>query len=273
MNDAYSITFELLPESRVDNKINEPYGYLFRGAVMSWVKQLDAELGHDLHKTDRADAPKVLREYSIQRETFSLGHRGIGGVSGVRFTLNVFRSDMMQTVLKFLMKRKSTSVRLGKQICIITKIEYKEIDLVDFIANAKPVREIGLNFKTPTAFKQMGTSRYCTTPIPEKIFGNLIKQWNRVTDEVHQCPDELYGWIESHVAVTKTKLYHKKWLMGKGNHRFQGFTGFVAMKILVEHEPFQKWIHTLLKFGELSNTGSGRTSGFGRFNVQSEDHE
>ena len=245
---------------------------------MKWVKDLDRELGTDLHKTDKPDKPKVLREYSIQRETFSFGakpastnRRNPGALSGVRFTLNIFRSDLMKAIAKHLIDQKSKTIRIGKQKCIVSQVLYNDVDLIDLIADARALQQVRLSFKTPTAFKQMGTSRYCTTPVPEKIFGKLIKQGNRVNDDLHQCPEELYEWLASHVAVTRTHLYHKKWLMGKGSLRFHGFTGDVEMKVLVDHEPFQKWMHTLLCFGEMSNTGSGRTAGFGSYQVKAFD--
>ncbi|MBD3353037.1 MAG: CRISPR system precrRNA processing endoribonuclease RAMP protein Cas6 [Candidatus Lokiarchaeota archaeon] len=272
MQTIYSLAFDLFPGSPPKHTIQMPYDYIFRGIVMRWIAEVNRSLGNELHKTDQKGGKKTIRKYSIYHKFNAAitnnANTKPNSAGGVRFILNIFSGEMIDALIDYVMKKNTSTVQLGPQKCIISKIEVKQIDPHEIVRSAQPLNRIELMFRSPTAFKQMGTNKYLFTPVAEKIYGNLAKQWNNLYEDTSfPCPDDFYDWVVGNVHVQKTDLSIRSWKMGKGKHRFKGFKGWVLMDISDDDGKMSEWVHILSKFGELSNTGSGRTAGFGHFDI------
>lgn len=278
MTDAYRIVFELIPAGDYELNIVTPYDYLFRGALMDWISSVNDTLGDDLHRTDKKGESKVLREYSLFHEPIKISksHISQGIYQGVRFYLNIFKSELTKAVLDYLMKQQTSTIQMGPQKCVITKIQIEKIDLNKIVEESKtikPIKSITLNFHSPTAFKQMNSNEFIHSPQPDKIYGNLLKNWNLVVagnqnQSSNQCPKEIFNWIQKSLEVTEVNTKIASWDMGKGPTKFKGFIGRVTITVNEPNIEYESWLYVLTKFGTYSSTGSQRSAGFGHYRIE-----
>lgn len=274
MFEAYKIFFDLFPITNTENEIHIMHDYLFRGILMSWLSESAKKLRDKLHEQQKTVQEIRIREYSIFHRKIHLNSNvtqidsNKDNITGVRYQLNIFDPDITSAVIGHLMNRELSEVQLGVQRCRINRITVETIDLVKFFEEARCLKEFRMVFMSPTAFSRKDSKLEIRFPIPGKIFGNLSRIWdNIIGSPMYKCSEGLYDWVEENVQLLEANIKMKSRTTGRAQRNFTGFTGSVRMGVDMKNDLFCRWLDILTGFGELSNTGRGRTSGFGHFKV------
>jgi len=265
-----SFKFQIIPVHS-DEKLQNFKGYLLRGLLFNWLQPLNRELCKRLHLTESA-GNKILREYSISNYYEKLNENSQIDI-GV-FELNIFKMDFANEIIKFLLNLKNTQFKVGDQHCSLINTHVRTISISEIFNSGLTLNAFKLKFLTPTAFKNINTKNYSIEPLPHKIIASLMKIWNSLYKNTSfECPKDLYNWtlkaIKLNPSNLKPRIVHSD--MGK-SVKFKGFIGrfsySIDSKLKTEIDiQYRKWVYRLLKFGEYSHIGSGRTAGFGRYKI------
>ncbi len=130
-----------------------------------------------------------------------------------------------------------------------------------------PIKKFRVNFVTPCYFRKPSNDyRFVPLPLPELMFRSLARLYSAFVSEI---PEGYREWLDAGgIAVSGLDIRTEKVLLKKGLWSV-GFTGWVNFTLPddVYREDFSKLTSRLLKFGEYSNVGGGRTSGLGLIKV------
>jgi CRISPR-associated endoribonuclease Cas6 len=304
------IEFDLMPTEECGTQFLSPYCYIFRGIIMDWIDNANHALATELHSTQPIGGGLFLREYAIQHERLSLTSSGLQTQAearlspnyredrrsahqhadrmpnGIRFRLNSLDGSMSDTLLKLLLVKQDQTVQFGAQKALITSIKITRKSAKDFQLKSKLENLLGVRFTSPTSFNVMDRDYELRFPLPEYVFGNLLKQWNQFTAGTpFEMPKELYDWIKLNVSITSYDLKTVGWEMGKPK-KFVGCIGwakYLIKKANPKEDPqksqgnhktpddlFAQLTHQLILFGEYANVGMGRSAGFGQLKVMGE---
>jgi CRISPR-associated endoribonuclease Cas6 len=160
------------------------------------------------------------------------------------------------------------TIMVGPQPAQIKNLHLEKMDLIQLWEAAIPIQKLRIRFKTPVAFSIKGADYTFRIPTPQKIFGTLLRHWNRLAENTpYVVPKEFWEWIETHVFVTSCEIATRSAPMGKATN-FVGATGWLTMIIDTPDPLFARIIHGLAKFGEIVGVGEGRSAGFGRYQIQ-----
>ncbi|RLG46846.1 MAG: hypothetical protein DRO06_03765 [Thermoproteota archaeon] len=152
-------------------------------------------------------------------------------------------------------------------------LEYRESRVSevswDEIYSEEAVWSFRVRFLTPTSFRR-STTPYCRLfPLPSMLFGRLAAIWRRVSP--YEAPDlrEFVRWADLSVVETGYDLCTIPPVRVDGED-LVGFLGWVNFKVIEhpnwspdEHEELAAWTARLLRMGELTGVGAGRTHGMG----------
>ena len=165
------IIFDLCPENE---KIRPTYqkiqGYLFRAVLMKWLSEAKPKIVEKLHKTNEK------RLYSI---SFIINHK----IPKISFILVSFDPEIDQPILKEIILKDNTKVRIGNENYIISRIQFERINLIEIFQKSRPIISFILRFITPVAFNTRWGDYPVRFPIPVLLFGNLTNFWNAFIDE------------------------------------------------------------------------------------------
>lgn len=132
----------------------------------------------------------------------------------------------------------------------------------------EPVEKFRLRFVTPCYFRRPSRGyRFIPMPVPELMFRSLARLYEAFVSEIGQ---EYREWLdEGGIAVSGFSGRTEKVTL-KGGMWTVGFVGTVNFSLPedVYSEEFAKITSMLLRFGEHTNVGGGRTSGLGMFRVE-----
>ncbi|MBA7555072.1 hypothetical protein ES705_47722 [subsurface metagenome] len=146
---------ELIPEDGVVSPYIEPYGYIFRALLMTWLKKIDPKLVHELHSYNK------IRPYSIQ-----ISYRN----DKLVFYLNTFTTELSTPIINDLINDKKKKFTLNDQVFLLKKVVFEEFNLSEFNNKAKPIKNFRLEFVEPTYFNTTRSKNVVRLPIPELIF-------------------------------------------------------------------------------------------------------
>jgi CRISPR-associated endoribonuclease Cas6 len=92
------------------------------------------------------------------------------------------------------------------------------------LALSEPTRQLGLNFISPTAFKQ--GPRRTPLPLPASVFGSPFRLWEAFAPPMMVLPPEWLDWCARDVFVTRHKIETIQVAISQ-KEQFTGFVGEV----------------------------------------------
>lgn len=268
------LTFELYPEDGQIKPYEHPYGYIFRGVIMRWLKEAKPELVHQLH------AYGEMRPYAIN----CIIHKKIAKVD---FILVTSQDDLSDALVQDLLLHKKIFLRIGQKNYYFSKIKIERLDLRFFLEHVRPVKGFNINFVRPVYFNTSMGDYPVRFPIPTLLFGNLANIWNKISQDNCEIPrQDFVNWINTHLYVSGYNMKSVRVEIGKfkpvvgglGNASYQVSK---INKVYYKHylEQLNKpndydfinqnyannccWLEILCKLGEYTNTGANRTAGMG----------
>ncbi|MFM7363249.1 MAG: CRISPR-associated endoribonuclease Cas6 [Cuspidothrix sp.] len=177
----------------------------------------------------------------------------------------ILDSNLITPLLNGIEKNQHQPLSLGKFPFILRGIftfpgSHPLVDISDYesLANIQTIHdEITLNFVSPTSFKQHQNIQ--SFPLPELVFGNLLRRWNKFAPSDLHFPD--IQW-QSLVSAFDIKTHALKMEAGAEI----GAVGWVKYRFL---DPEQARIAAVLShFAVFSGVGRKTTMGMGQINLK-----
>ncbi len=268
------LTFELYPEDGRIKPYEHPYGYIFRGIIMNWLKEIKPALVHELHEFEE------VRPYSINCIIQNK-------VPKIDFVLVSYDDALSDALLKDLLSSEKAKLKIGQKDYFISKISFERFSPNSFIEPSKPVNNFNVNFVKPTYFSSKIGNFPVRFPIPAVLFNNLANIWNSIfINQAEVDQDHLVDWINAHVYVSGYNMRSVKANIGKPSP-VAGGLGNASYKVKKINEKYYeffvkemhqernldfvnenylnncRWLEILCRMGELTNVGGNRTAGLG----------
>lgn len=240
--------FELIPEDGVVEPYIRPYGYIFRALLMSWLKEIEPKLVHELHSYNK------IRPYSIQ-----LSYRK----KELIFYLNTFDPRLANPIINDLINSKDKRFPISDQIFLLKKSVFEDYHLFNFVKKTKLVKNFRIEFLEPTYFNTLRSDNVIRLPIPELIFSNLVSLWNEFYEGTEKIDEQSFlEWVNKSIYLSSLNIKTKAKEMGEPVPAV-GYVGWVNFEINKNKLEYAKYVDLLCQFGELTNLGGNRTAGFG----------
>ncbi len=268
------LTFELYPEDGRIKPYDHPYGYIFRGVIMEWLKNIKPELVHQLHEYEE------IRPYSINCKIDKK-------IPKINFILVSYNEVLSDTLLEDLLSNEKAKLRIGEKNYFVSRVKIERLNFRTFLEQAKPVKVFSLNFVKPAYFNTSMGDYPVRLPIPNLLFGNLVNIWNDILRSEAEIDRETFiNWVNAHVYVSGHKMRTVRTDIGKPKP-VVGFLGNASFKVTKINKNYYKhfliklnreydyefvnedysnncrWLEILCKLGEYTNVGANRTAGMG----------
>lgn len=256
MSDIVKVTIEF---EALESKRFRMYSGAFVRGFVYWV----------LSKTNRTFAEKLHSSKNIS--PFSVTPVMSNGKvvdrleegKEYKFSVTFFVPEIGEAMKNYLVSAENVYFTAAKNP--LRKIRVKYCDK-DSLSN-KPVSKFNIDFITPCYFRIPSKSyRFVPLPIPNLIFRNLARIYSAFISEISH---EYREWLDAggivvsglDIETQKVMLKKMKWDIG--------FIGKVYFNLPKDtyNEDFARITSKLLSFGEYSNVGGSRTSGFGVIKV------
>ena len=268
------LTFELFPEDGRIKPYDHPYGYIFRGVIMEWLREIKPELVHRLHEYQE------VRPYSINCKIYKK-------IPKIDFILVSHDEVLSDTLIEDLLSNEKVKLIIGEKNYFISRVNFERVRLQSFFENSRPIKSFNINFITPTYFNTRMGDYPIRVPIPISLFGNLATLWNDISKEGSKIDQNNFlNWLNFHVYISGHKIKSVKRDIGKLKP-IVGCFGNVSYQVTKINRNYYKhflnelnrkydyefvnddysnncrWLEILCKLGEYTNVGANRTAGLG----------
>ncbi len=268
------LTFELYPEDGRIKPYDHPYGYIFRGVIMGWLREIKPELVHKLHEYQE------IRSYSINCIIYKK-------IPKIDFIIVSMDDTLSDTLLQDLISTERAKLKIGEKDYFISRVKFERLNFRTFLEQAKPVKVFSLNFVKPAYFNTSMGDYPVRLPIPNLLFGNLVNIWNDILRSEAEIDRETFiNWVNAHVYVSGHKMRTVRTDIGKPKP-VVGFLGNASFKVTKINKNYYKhfliklnreydyefvnedysnncrWLEILCRLGEYTNVGANRTAGMG----------
>jgi len=263
-------------------------GFAVRGLFFDLVKRISKDKAEELHVRKRL-APYSTTPIEILGSEWEVVYRRMPR-GAARFSITLLDTDLSNIIKDLLLTGEVKSLTLKGRECRLASIEYTQLDAAKLVEEGRAVEKFAVRFRSPTYFrrtpvdiqrlfpaakkmKQVKTpDLYRSHPLPDPVllFRSLLRLWRAFSGASAKIPaNEFKEWVElGGVALSgypdsirTIRVYEhpttNKWVVG-----FVGEVHFSLPKDLYS-EKYAKVVDALLKFGEYTNVGGGRSAGLG----------
>lgn len=137
---------------------------------------------------------------------------------------------------------------------------YEELYTALVANEPEPIRQLKLQFVTPTAFTQNRV--YLPLPVPGLMFRSWLERWNHLAP-IYLGGDELIGYLSEAVAVTRHNIQTRSFQVHQG--RITGFIGTVTLQVPQRFDPLLANVANLLvNYAQFCGTGMKTRLGMGQ---------
>lgn len=128
----------------------------------------------------------------------------------------------------------------------------------ELLASASSNRQIGLQFASPTTFKQGDAN--LLFPLPVSVFGSYLRKWEAFCQI--PLPAGILDFVQTHVVAEKYELATH--LVHYGEFDFHGFTGACTYRVLRRDNALTRALNALASFALFAGTGQKTPQGMGQ---------
>ncbi|MFN3622076.1 MAG: CRISPR system precrRNA processing endoribonuclease RAMP protein Cas6, partial [Nitrososphaerales archaeon] len=264
-------------------------GFAVRGLFFDLLKRVDKVRAEELH------VKKRLAPYS----TTPIEVVGSDGVEGVayrglprglaKFSVTLLDSSLSNIFMELLSRGELAKISLKGKGCTLISLEYSKLDVAKLVDEARGIEKFAVRFRSPTYFRRTPVDvkrlfpsakkincqqpdLYRSHPLPDPVlmFRSLLRLWRAFSEASTKIPlNDFKEWVELGgvvlsgypKAIRTFRVYEhptsNKWVVG-----FVGEVHFSLPKDLYS-EKYARIVDALLKYGEYTNVGGGRSAGLG----------
>lgn len=128
----------------------------------------------------------------------------------------------------------------------------------ELLASATTERQIGLQFVSPTTFKQGDAN--LLFPLPVSVFGSYLRKWETFCKI--PLPAGILDFVETNVVAEKYELATR--MVHYGEFDFHGFTGSCTYRVLRRDDSMTRTLQALAEFCLFAGTGQKTPQGMGQ---------
>ncbi|MEM4201359.1 MAG: CRISPR system precrRNA processing endoribonuclease RAMP protein Cas6 [Nitrososphaerales archaeon] len=264
-------------------------GFAVRGLFFDLLKRVSKDKAEELHVKKRL-APYSTTPVEVLSPAGSVEiiYKGLPkGVS--KFSITLLDSDLSNIFKELLCRNELTNLSLKGRECRLISLEYSRLNATKLVDEARAVDKFAVRFRSPTYFRRtpvdvqriFPTARksdcaqpdlYRSHPLPDPVlmFRSLLRLWRAFSEASTKIPlNDFKEWVEIGGvvlsgyprAIRTFRVYEhptsNKWIVG-----FVGEVHFSLPKDLYS-EKYAKVVDALLRYGEYTNVGGGRSAGLG----------
>lgn len=189
--------------------------------------------------------------------------------------ITLLLAPLYERLMEVLLDRDRPQLRLGEAVLLIREAlttpgshpwaGYASWE--ELAARAQPVREITLDFVSPTAFsfgeKPWGR-QMVVLPLPELVFGSLARTWNTYAPApLRMNAKALERYSAEHVVIKQIAHLQTRMLNFSGHPQI-GFVGRVTYGLMGENDIARLQLNVLADFAFYSGVGYKRAMGMGQ---------
>ncbi|MBE8540205.1 CRISPR-associated endoribonuclease Cas6 [Geoglobus acetivorans] len=229
-------------------------GAYVRGFVYWVLGRMDRAFAERLHSSRGISpfsvTPVMLNDYPVS---------SLEEGKEYRFSITFFVPEIGEALRDYLISANSVYFTAVENPLRRVRVRYVDMGSLE----EGPTTKFRVDFVSPCYFRMPSNSyRFVPMPMPELMFRSLARLYSAFIEEV---PADYRRWLdEGGIAVSGLKIETEKVLLKKSKWA-AGFTGWVnfSMPDDLYSEQHARLTAKLLRFGEYSNVGGGRTSGLG----------
>jgi CRISPR-associated endoribonuclease Cas6 len=262
-------------------------GFAVRGLFFDLVKRVSKDKAEELHLKKKL-APYSTTPIEVLGSEWKVVYKRMPS-GAVKFSITLLDTDLSNIIKDILFTGSVTSLTLKGKECKLTSIEYTQLDAGKLVEEAKAVEKFTVRFRSPTYFRRTPVDverlfpsvkkikaptpdLYRSHPLPDPVllFRSLLRLWRAFSGAYTKIPaNEFKEWVEIGgvalsgypTSIRTIRVYEhpttNKWVIG--------FVGDVHFSLPTDlySKKYAKVVDALLKFGEYTNVGGGRSAGLG----------
>lgn len=257
MSDIVRVTIEF--EALESKRFRMYSGTFVRGFVYWVLRKMDRVFAEKLHSS-KSISPFSVTPVMLDNQPVNSIDEG----KTYNFSITFFIPEIGEALKEYLVSAESVYFTAVENPLKKVRVRYvDEKSLED-----DPIKKFRVEFITPCYFRMPSNDyRFVPLPLPELMFRSLARLYSSFLSEV---PLEYREWLDNGgIAVSGLDIRTEKVLLRKRKWA-SGFTGWVNFSMPDDQysEDYAKITAKLVKFGEYSNVGGGRTSGLGMIKMQ-----
>jgi hypothetical protein len=276
----YKLKLKLKPRTEELNVYNAPEGYIFRGYLLNWLKDLDPKLLHEFHDYNE------VRPYSINVWVHKKQNM-------IDLIMHFFNNEVGEMLMNDV-RSNHHYIKINKYSFSVQGFEFGPIDLGEVYKASDPIKDFNLFFPKPTYFNTTDGNFPIRVPLPREIYSNLLHLNDKIANTNGFYYDKeinYYSWLKAHMYISGHKIRTVQEHI-KTNQTAVGFTGNVSLRIKPPNSHYYKnlektyrpssveknhlanckWTHFLNRLATYTNVGVNRTAGFGVVNYHPKNH-
>ena len=252
------ITHFTLSFTASESKHFRIYSGVYVRGILYWIlKKINRIFAEELHSS-KGLAPFAVSPVFKENQKFV---ERIAEGENYTFTLTTFVEEIGEALKEYLTS--VDKIFFAGAFNEVDRISVRYVD--DFVE--KPIKKFEIRFLTPCYLRIPNLGyRFVPLPVPQLVFRSLARLYEAY---VSALPREYREWLDKWgIAVSACNIRTEKVLLKKRMWS-AGFVGDVKFSIPDDtyDDEFAGITSKLIKFGEYSNVGGGRTSGLGMIKV------
>ena len=272
-------------------------GFACRGLFYETIKNHDPSLSSSLHSSRNLKPFSVSPLMVLTDKDYKIVYRKFKPPCVGHFELKVFDGKLSSAVqMEVLSDLKE--IKLNNTLYQVAEVVVLNPEFSRFVAESKPVKSFSLRFRSPCFFRRtpqvmlkaypsrfgrgfsLAKSQFRFHPLPEPILlaRSLARLWRAFYGGGLKL-ESFLGWVEAGGLVVSgfpggiktVRVYEHP----TSNKWVSGFIGKVHFNLPGDlyDKSCAKTLDTLLRFGEYSHVGGGRTAGFGMVEYRPLEYE
>ena len=272
---ALTLTLEPLPAA-VGAPAPRWWGRAVHAMWLDVVHQLDAPLAQMLHDGS------MLRPYTLSSLLGRFGEGRIMADETYRLRITTLQEEMSDLLARAV---SAGPLAPGERVVLdyhgfrVVGVDWDEgpwtgqADYTALAANAlargeRPSRRIEMLFSSPTSFRSR--KRFVPVPLPELVFGSLLKRWNAFAPVAF--PEEAKRYAEECLAIARYEL-RTRTVELKDRGKRPGAVGNITYASFNYDRYWMGVMHALAAWAKFGGVGSGVTLGLGQCRQQNSRNE
>ncbi len=267
----YSVVLVLSPLEEAE--IEATVGHRAHAAFLDVIRRVSPDLAAALHD------PKVsIRPFTVSplwRTTAREGKIRVAPERTYWLRVTLLARPLYERLMEVLLTDDRPQLRLGEATFAVREAlttpeshpwaGYASWE--ELAARAQPMREITLDFVSPTAFsfgeKPWGR-QMVVLPLPELVFGSLARTWNTYAPApLRMNAKALERYSAEHVVIKQIAHLQTRMLNFGGRPQI-GFVGRVTYGLMGENDIARLQLNVLADFAFYGGVGYKRTMGMGQ---------
>ena len=241
-----------------------PFAIVVQGQLLGEAGKINPAQLHGAFFTLLTD-PQLRQEAHEMsgRKAFTLSPLTVSGTGRAWFRVSFLQDHFYANFVQYFLESQVPRVSLGAAELHVERVisspgrwsGYASYD--ELLAKARPERELTLEFRSPTAFRQ--GDLVTPLPLPKLVFQSYLQRWEQFSPV--RLPADLVERAERGLGVARHNIQTRPFFDGHG--LVPGFVGRVTFMIKGLDDELARQLNLLADYAFYAGTGWKTTHGMG----------